>query len=85
MIQQKVSEDELAKVKNKIEAYTVFSEVNILNRAMSLAYYEMLGDANDVNRQIEKFAAVTAADLQNAAAKIFRKENSNTIRYFSKN
>jgi zinc protease len=85
MIQQKVSEDELAKVKNKIEAYTVFSEVNILNRAMSLAYYEMLGDANDVNRQIEKFAAVTAADLQKAAAKIFRKENSNTIRYFSKN
>jgi zinc protease len=85
MIQQKVSDDELAKVKNKIEAYTVFSEVNILNRAMSLAYYEMLGDANDVNKQIEKFAAVTAADLQNAAAKIFRKENSNTIRYFSKN
>jgi zinc protease len=85
MIQQKVTDEELAKVKNKIEAYMAFSEVNVLNRAMNLAYYEMLGDANDVNKQIEKFAAVTAEDLQNAAAKIFRKENSNTIRYFSKN
>jgi zinc protease len=85
MIDKKVTEEELAKVKNKIEAYMAFSEVNILNRAMNLAYYEMLGDVKEVNKQMEKFAAVTTPQLQQAAAKIFRKENSNTIRYFSKN
>ncbi len=85
MINQKVSEEELTKVKNKIEAYTTFGEVNVLNRAMNLAYFEMLGNAADVNKELEKYNAVTSQNLQNAAANIFRKENSNTIKYFSNN
>ena len=85
MVNNKVSEEELVKVKNKIEAYTVFGEVNVLNRAMSLAYFEMLGNANNVNGEVEKYRAVTSEKLQEAAAKIFRKENSNTIKYFSNN
>jgi predicted Zn-dependent peptidase len=85
MVNVKVSEDELQKVKNKIEAYVIFGEVNVLNRAMNLAYFDMLGNVNDVNKEVEKYAAVTSDKLQQAAAKIFRKENSNTIRYFSNN
>ena len=85
MVNEKVSEEELVKVKNKIEAYVTFGEVNVLNRAMNLAYFEMLGNAGDVNKEVEKYAAVTSEKLQQAAAKIFRKENSNTIRYFSNN
>ena len=85
MVNVKVSEDELQKVKNKIEAYVTFGEVNVLNRAMNLAYFDMLGNVNDVNKEVEKYAAVTSDKLQQAAAKIFRKENSNTIRYFSNN
>jgi len=85
LVNKKVSEDELIKVKNKIEAYMTFSEVNVLNRAMNLAYFEMLGNASDVNKETEKYAAVTSEKLQQAAAKIFRKENCNTIRYFSNN
>jgi predicted Zn-dependent peptidase len=85
MVREKISDEELVKVKNKIEAYITFSEVNILNRAMNLAYFEMLGNANAVNGEIEKYRAVTSEKMQQAAAKIFRKENSNTIRYFSNN
>lgn len=85
MVNQKVSEEELIKVKNKIEAYTTFGEVNVLNRAMNLAYFEMLGNARDINKEVEKYTDVTALGIQEAAASIFRKENSNTIRYFSNN
>ena len=85
MVEKKVSEEELEKVKNKIEAYVTFGEVNVLNRAMNLAYFEMLGNLNEVNNEVEKYAAVTSTQMQQAAAKIFRKENSNTIRYFSNN
>ena len=34
---------------------------------------------------LEKYAAVTPETLEQAAAEIFRKENSNTIKYFSTN
>ena len=77
MVNVKVSDEELTKVKNKIEAYVTFGEVNVLNRAMNLAYFDMLGNAADVNREVEKYAAVTSDKLQQAAANIFRKENSN--------
>ncbi len=85
MVHQQIPGEELDKVKNKIEAFLTFSEVNILNRAINLAFFEMLGDAGGVNHEAEKYAAVTAGQIQQAAASIFRKENSNTIRYFSKN
>ena len=80
-----ISEDEMTKVKNKIEAYMVFGETNILNRAMNLAYFEMLGNPDDVNHEIEKYTALTRGKLQEIAVKVFRKEHSNTIRYFSNN
>ena len=85
MVDERVDEQELTKVKNKIEAYITFGEVNVLNRVMSLAYFDMLGQLADVNREVEKYSAVTAQKLQEAAADIFREDRSNTIRYFSNN
>lgn len=85
IVQKKVSEEEMKKVKNKIEAYVTFGEVNVLNRAMNLAYFDMLGNAAGVNNEIEKYAAVTPETMQQAAANIFRKENCNTIKYYSNN
>lgn len=85
IVNTKVTEAELTKVKNKIEAYVTFGEVNVLNRAMNLAYFDMLGNAAGVNNEIEKYMAVTPDSLQQAAARIFRKEKSNTIKYLSNN
>lgn len=85
MVDKRVDEQELNKVKNKIEAYVTFGEVNVLNRVMNLAYFDMLGQLADVNKEVEKYSAVTAAKLQEAAADIFREDRSNTIRYFSNN
>lgn len=81
----KIAEEELTKVKNKMEALIAFSEVNILNRAMNLAYFEMLGNASWVNDEPAKYAAVTAEQLQQVAVSIFRPENCNTIHYYSNN
>jgi predicted Zn-dependent peptidase len=85
MVAHKIDEKELVKVQNKMESYIAFGETNILNRAMNLAYHEMLGNAADVNMEIEKYKAVTTAKIQQVAASVFRKENLNTIRYYSKN
>jgi predicted Zn-dependent peptidase len=84
-IKESLVEDiELEKVKNKIESSMVFGEVSILNKAMSLAYHESLGDAEGVNHEIEKYRKVSSQDILSLAQKIFIKENSNTLYYHSK-
>ncbi len=80
---QAVEETELQKVKNRVEALTEFSEIRVLDRAMSLAYYELLGDAGMVNRLVHKYAAVTADQITAEANKIFRPENCSTLYYYS--
>jgi zinc protease len=78
-----VSEAELIKVKNKIESTTVFSEMNLLDTCMNLAFFELLGDAEDINHEIEKYQAVTTIDIRNEAQNIFRAENSSTMYYLT--
>ncbi len=76
-----VSEEELEKVKNQAESSLVFAEMELLNRAMNLAYAAVLGDANMVNRESEKIQAVTAEGLQQMAREVLRPDNSSTVFY----
>jgi predicted Zn-dependent peptidase len=80
-----VDEVELQKVKNRFEAMMEFSEMRVLDKAMNLAYYELLGDAGQVNHLFQKYAAVTTADLQCEARSFFRPENCSTLYYIAKN
>ncbi len=82
--QTAVSDYELQKVKNKIESTLVFSEINFLNKAMNLAQFEMLGQADEINLEVEKYKAVTNATLLETAQRTFRKENSSTLFYHAR-
>ena len=62
-----------------------FSEASLLNRAISLAYYELLGNANLINEEEEQYDAVSAEHIQQFAQKTFTKERSNTLFYLKKN
>lgn len=79
-----VAEAELQKVKNKTESMIAFEDMSVMNRANSLAYYELLGDADLMNTELGKYAAVTTTDIREECQRIFRKENSNTIWYLAK-
>src|SRR5690606_36028105 len=74
---------ELEKVKNKTESTLEFAELSILNKAMSLAYFELLGDANGINLEAERYLAVTLQDIQSQSQKMFRKDNSSTLIYLA--
>jgi predicted Zn-dependent peptidase len=78
-----VPDYELQKVKNKVESTHTFAEVNLLTRAMHLAFSEMLGDAGRVNTEVQRYMEVTAADVLDDSRKIFVPENSVTIRYYA--
>ncbi len=78
-----VSELELTKVKNKSESIMAFSEMNLLDKAMNLAYYELLGDANLLNTEMDKYASITADQIKEAAKSTFVKEKSSTLYYLA--
>jgi zinc protease len=80
-----VTEAELQKVKNKTESMMAFEDMSLMNRANSLAYYELLGDASWMNFELEKYASVTTEDILQESRNIFRQANSNTMYYLSDN
>lgn len=80
-----VEERELDKLKNKLESNNVFGEMSVLNKAMNLAYAELLGDANRVNTEMESYQKVTPADIKRVANTIFIPENCSTLYYHAKN
>jgi zinc protease len=78
-----VPDDELTKVKNKTESTMIFSEMSLLDKAMNLAYFELLGDADGLNHETDKFLQVTAEQIKAEANKLFRKDNSSTLIYLA--
>lgn len=82
---EKVAAVELQKVKNKVESLIAFEDMSLTNRANSLAFYELLGDAGQMNLELEKYNVVTEEDILNESRTVFRQENSNTLYYLSKN
>jgi predicted Zn-dependent peptidase len=80
---EKISEKELAKVKNKTESAIVFEDMSVMNRANSLAIYELLGDANMMNTELAKYQAITADEVLVNSQQLFDPNNSNTLYYAS--
>lgn len=80
-----VQAKELEKVKNKIISTLLFSETSVLNKAMNLAISELLGDANDVNTEEEKYMKVTPEDIKKVANKVLIPANCSTLIYAKKN
>lgn len=78
-----VEEKELQKVKNKTESIMVFEDMSLMSRASSLAFYELLGDAQFMNNELSRYQSVTEEDILLESRNIFTPENSNTLYYLS--
>lgn len=72
---------ELEKVKNKFESSHIFGNINYMNVATSLGWYELLGQAEDLEKEVDKYRAVTAQQLKEVAQAAFRPENSCILYY----
>lgn len=76
-----VQSEELDKVKNQAEATLEFGEIEVLNRAMNLAFAKLSGDANLANKERDEINKVSLANIQRAAQNIFKEENSSVLYY----
>ena len=79
-----ITDYELEKVKNKFEANTLFGELNVMNKAMNLGYYEMIGDLEMINREVEIYRSLDKNNVADFSLRIFRPENSSTLIYRAK-
>lgn len=78
-----IPEDELTKVKNKVESTMVFAEMSLLDKAMNLAFFELLSRAEDFNNETERYASINAGEIKARAVSLFQKENSSTLLYLA--
>ena len=80
-----IEDKELVKVKNRTEAVIMFEDMNLMNRAGSLAFYEILGDASLMNTELQRYQEVTADSILQESRIIFDENNSSTLHYYAKN
>jgi zinc protease len=80
-----ITKTELEKVKNKTESTMAFEDMSVMNRASSIAMYELLGDAGLMNSELEKYRAVTAENILEQTRIIFDDNNCSTMYYLSNN
>lgn len=79
--QMEIPEKNLQKVKNQAEASLSFGEIEVLNRAMNMAYYSNLGDINQVNQESDRIQAIELTDLHHWSNKLFKLGARNTLLY----
>jgi zinc protease len=81
VIEKGVTEAELEKVKNQATSTLEFGEVEVMNRAMNLAFAALSGDADLVNQEKGKLESVQTHDVKRMAKEILREENSSVLYY----
>ena len=84
IIKDGATAEELEKVKNQAYSTLEFGEVEVMNRAMNLAFSKLSGDADLINREGENIEAVTLDKIKNAAKNILTEDNSSVMYYKAK-
>ena len=81
LLNEGLKKDELLKVQNKVEANLIFGDMSVLNKAMNLSMFELLGDAEMINQETKKYKAVTEKELMQVAKQILQKQNCSCLHY----
>jgi zinc protease len=83
-VREGASEEELIKVKNQVEAAQEFEEVEVINRAVNLAFSSLSGDPDLVNKERKMIHDVRLEEIQKVAASVLKEGNSSVMYYRAK-
>lgn len=84
LVEEPVGEYELCKVQNKFEANITFGELNVMNKAMNLGYYRLLGDMRLLNGEVDIYRSITAEEIARYIQSHLKPERSATLIYRKK-
>ncbi len=69
----------LDKVRNKFLTSKMFEELGLYSRAMNLAYFEWLGDAQQINDELLRYQAITTAQVQSLMQATLQPDNCSCL------
>jgi zinc protease len=75
--------DELQKVKNQAQTTLEFEKVEVINRAMNLAFAALSGDPDLVNRESKKIEGVSREEIMRAATEILDEKYASVLYYYA--
>lgn len=81
VVREGVTAQELEKVKAQVESYMEFGEIEVMNRAMNLAFAKLSGNADMVNQEGKHVEAVTLEDIQRVGREVFQEKNASVMLY----
>ena len=84
-IKNQIDEDDVEKVKNQAEASLIYGEMEILNKAINLATHTVLGNTDNVNKELNYIRNVNAAMLKKGAQDVLQETNCSVLHYLSAN
>jgi predicted Zn-dependent peptidase len=76
-----IEEGELQKVKNKYESAKLYSDTNVLNRAMNLCFHELNNDAGDYALELNTYLKINSQQISIIANQVFDKKRCSLLRY----
>lgn len=74
-----ISENDLLRLRRKAKTSRAFQEQGLLNRAMNLSFFELLGDAEGINQEETIYNSIKAEDLQSCANELFVPSNCSRL------
>jgi len=81
LVTKTISKNELQKVKNSVISHLAYSEASILSKAISLAYFEHIGDVTLINEQLSNYNNITEENVNRVCRSLFKEEKSNVLIY----
>ncbi|MBQ2248247.1 MAG: insulinase family protein [Tidjanibacter sp.] len=84
LVREPVGDYELRKVQNKFEANITFGELNVMNKAMNLGYYKMLGDMALLNGEVDIYRSITPEEVADFIRRRLNPTQSATLIYLAK-
>ena len=82
-IQTEISERDLQKIKNQGEAMKSYESIQLINRAMNLAYYAHLGNPELYWQEFEAKSIIEASQIKTWANRLLQEDQASVLYYQS--
>ena len=79
-LKKSIEKETLDRLKIKNQTAREFQEQGLLNRAMNLSYFELLGDAQKINEEKNIYDRINVKNIKNEAKKILVKTNCSLLK-----
>lgn len=76
-----LSQPELDRALTKTESVDAFEKTEVAQRAMALAIYDSIGDANLINTELARYTSLTLNEVKRMREAMLRPENCSTLVY----